>query len=46
MTELSLEQQAQHFIETKPDRIQQWENGTPLQQMLARAAKTIAGAKA
>lgn len=41
--ELSLEEQARQFIKDKPYRIEQWENGTPSQQMLARAAKKIAG---
>ncbi|WP_406660920.1 hypothetical protein V7O66_13935 [Methanolobus sp. ZRKC3] len=41
--ELSPEERATQFIQEKPYRIEQWENGTPSQQMLARAAKKIAG---
>ncbi|WP_292469558.1 hypothetical protein [Methanolobus sp.] len=41
--ELSLEEQARQFIEQKPYRLEQWESGSPLQQMLARATKKIAG---
>lgn len=43
MNQLPIEEQARQFIEQKPYRIEQWENGTPSQQMLARAAKIMAG---
>ena len=43
MNENTVEEQVRRFIEEKPYRIEQWENGTPSQQMLARAAKIMAG---
>lgn len=39
------EEEARQFIERKPYRIEQWENGTPSQKMLARAAREISGVK-
>lgn len=43
MNEHTVEEQVRRFMEEKPYRIEQWENGTPSQQMLARAAKIMAG---
>ncbi len=41
--EQTLGEMAREFIDQKPERVEQWENGSPLQQMLARNLHNAAG---